>query len=960
MVRAGFALIGVTLSAALVVTGAVPTQAEASRPEADVAPCQAAAASSESAAEMARRCGQSVEVLADRTEWDTVFAQPDGQTRLVASIAAVRTRQDGGWTGIDSTLVDSSEGVRVAAAVTPMVFSDGSDAMPLARIERDGQWLSMDVPFDLPEPQIDSSRLTYPQVLPGVDLIVTVNADATGFSEVLRIASAEAAMDPRLRELQMDVETSDELAVVASQGGFEARDASGSRVFWSPAPQMWDSSAPSAIGGSMPLSRSAQPSLLTLASAGESPVDRAVAPADGDAVAAMPVDLTSDGVALAPSAQMLESPDTVWPVYIDPAVSGSPNAWTAVLSSGSKTWLFSTDQGVGLCKTDQYMTCTPSSVASRLFWQFTGLGAVGAVAAEDITSATFSAYGQHTYNCTAQPVTLYWASDFDSSTGWPGPALLAALDTQNVMHKSTCSGNPPRWIGFNALGAAQAVANADADHLSLGLAAPETSNVYWKRYRYDATLSVTYNQAPNVPTALKLANPVASCGGAVNVRRPTLSAVMSDPDGDNVNGQFAVTSTSTGASWAVDLGTQASGATFTSQPPADLPDGAYTWTARTADGYRWGPLSAACAFTVDTVAPNQPTATAGPLGTVTVDKTQYSVVARYVENAASGGAGLLGQFVFGAGGSTDVATYRYSFDDTVLTSTVTASVGWVLWSPSTVGLHVLRVASVDRAGNTSAVRTYRFSVAFPGSTGTWTLDEGSGATSAADTSGAVPAHPLAVSGSTVWADGFLTEFGVSSSDRALSFDALGDSAATSGPVVATDATYTVLALVKLGSLSSTAAAVSQDGTFVSGFELGYRASDSGCPTGTGSCFAVWTYPDDSATPGAAQVAYSAVVPQDGVWYLLAAEHNATATTTRLSVCTIGTPDEPGDGEPIWGPTLTGQTAHWNATGALQLGHGRFASTSTDAWPGVIDRVQVTTSTAVDNTLERVCAGDYSS
>lgn len=81
--------------------------------------------------------------------------------------------------------------------------------------------------------------MTFAGVLPGVDLVVTVNEDATGFSEVLRVESPEAA-PPDLAALTSDVGMSDCIDLQASDGGFVAADASGEPVFTSPVPTMWD------------------------------------------------------------------------------------------------------------------------------------------------------------------------------------------------------------------------------------------------------------------------------------------------------------------------------------------------------------------------------------------------------------------------------------------------------------------------------------------------------------------------------------------------------------------------------------------------------------------------------------------------------------------------------------------------------------------------------------------------
>ena len=187
-------------------------------------------------------CDREVEVLAERTEWASTFALPGGSMRLDTSIAAVRTDVSGEWEPVDPSVVEGEDGLVVASAVAPMTFSDGTDGVPLARIERDGHEVVFDAPFDLTTPSVDGSQVTYPGVLPGVDLVVTVNEDATGFSEVLRVESPQAAAHPALAELTFDVQTSDGIELQADGGAFAAVDEVGEQVFISPVPVMWDSS----------------------------------------------------------------------------------------------------------------------------------------------------------------------------------------------------------------------------------------------------------------------------------------------------------------------------------------------------------------------------------------------------------------------------------------------------------------------------------------------------------------------------------------------------------------------------------------------------------------------------------------------------------------------------------------------------------------------------------------------
>ncbi|MFC8923665.1 hypothetical protein [Cellulosimicrobium sp. NPDC057127] len=266
--------------------------------------CAEQAADASTAVRVAETCDVEVEVVSERTPWDTVFATPDGLTRVETSATAVRTDVNGAWEQIDTTVVESAAGLEVVAPTFEMRFSDGTDpAEPLARIVKDGHELTFDVPFELTDPAVDGAQVTYPEVLEDVDLIVTVDEDGTGFSEVLRVATPEAAANPELAQLSFPVTTSEGLSVSSHDGGFEASDAAGDKVFTSPTPLMWDSATPTSSappsGGLSPLSAfrslaGTTASAEHAAVAGEvTAADRAAAPLVSDDVAPMPATVGS-------------------------------------------------------------------------------------------------------------------------------------------------------------------------------------------------------------------------------------------------------------------------------------------------------------------------------------------------------------------------------------------------------------------------------------------------------------------------------------------------------------------------------------------------------------------------------------------------------------------------------------------------------------------------------------------
>ncbi|MCL3862092.1 LamG domain-containing protein [Actinotalea sp. K2] len=543
-------------------------------------------------------------------------------------------------------------------------------------------------------------------------------------------------------------------------------------------------------------------------------------------------------------------------------------------------------------------------------------------------------------------------ADFDSTTGWPGGGLWDPINTQTVAHKSTCAGHPVRWIGWDATRQAQAIADADTAQGSLGLAVNESSMAYWQRYRNDATFSVVYNRPPNTPTGATMTNPTQACGGRPYIRTstPTLNAVLTDPDGGNLQAKFWIYDVSTGANvWNPALtAAKASGSTFSIAVASGLfTEGrVYQWRVQARDPGGLTSAYVACEFIPDWTPPKTPgvTAVAG----------QPAV---YVEDAWSGGIGKAGKFTFTNAGSTDVTKYLYSFDNIALEFSVAASNPTVPYLPSTndLGPHTLRVQAMDRAGNTSPVRTYRFNVTFAGVSALWMMDEGAGAL-VADTGPGGNRYPLSLTPSTSWTQGPLAVLADDPSDRALLFDAASDVASTSGPVISTLDSFSVMATVRLDRAPiGSASAVSQDGVSQSGFSLGYRRP-SDCPDTTTGCWSFFMYAADTvSTP--VQVVSQVPIKTDS-WVHLTGIHDAASDLLQLFVCEIGSVDESGDQVPVASPKVPFQST-WNATGPLAIGRGQHAGSVARPWTGAVADVQVLDGVVGQAQILRACHRTFS-
>jgi hypothetical protein len=867
---------------------------------------------------LARSCGRPVEVLSGRTPWQTLTAQPSGELTWQTSTRAQRTDVNGAWEPIDTTLAPGPDGPAPVAPALPMSFSPGGTGAPLARLAYRGRVLEMRWPGSLPTPRLSGSSVTYPGVLPGVDLVVTVDEDGTGWSEVLVVQGPAAAANPALAEVSFPLRTDGGLRVVPRSDGLVALDAAGTEVFTSPTPRMWDSAGRGAT---------------------------------------MPVRLAGDTLTIVPDAGMLADPTLSWPLYIDPTWDAGEgvtlNAW-AMIQSGFggddenyKNW---TNEGLGLCDVAADSACVQDNVKRLLYHFNIPAGIRGSV----VSSAEFSAYQTHAWDCDTGSVRLYKVSPFSSSVNWDN--FHTQMDGTNYIaskNETRKSGCPlgPGWTRLNATSAAADAAEASAATLHLGIrSANETSMASsWKRFNSNAALSITFNRYPNTP-GLPSLDPATTTGTGPSGyfsrdATPALRATVSDPDGGNVRGRFRVYNGGTMV-WEGLSGYVASGGTAQLSVGVTLAEGPL-YTVRVfsndsaLDSKTW---SAFIQFTVD-VTP--PAAVPG----VTPKSGEPAV---YVEDGWAGGVGVSGKFFFTNGGITGVTGYRYSFNSTSLGQSVGLSGGAngqsldVSFIPSTVGGQTLRVVSVDAAGWVGPERLYLFNVDFPGEDGLWRLNEGSG-TTAADSSGS--GNPLTLT-DTTWTTGPGADFGFDPSDTALRFDSSTDVGVTASHVVATNSSFTVMAFVKLEASTATHAAVSQDGAYTSGFKLGHAVS--GCPTTSGVCWALSMFTADSPTSGATVRAASPIEVVVGEWVHLTGVYDATAGQLRLFVCELGTPAAPKAAQPI--EATQDHTSTWNAVGPLRVGRGQYRGSFGDSFPGVIDDVRVYAEIVPIETIRLICQG----
>ncbi|SFF01337.1 Concanavalin A-like lectin/glucanases superfamily protein [Actinacidiphila alni] len=953
--------------AAVLWAGLTPLGAQA---DSGTAPRQQTEA--ERALDRAKASGAPVEVVGERTETTTTYANPDGVTmRLDESTVPVRVAAaDGSWVTPDATLARRADGtVAPRAAAVDLAFSGGGKT-PLVTIGRNGRTMTFSWPGTLPAPTLDGDSAVYADVLPDVDLRMT--ATTQGYREVLVVRTPKAAADPRLKRIAFGLRTSGLDVGRTADGGFAAIGPDGQQLFTSPAAQMWDShgtgaeaaknakNAKAATGAAKATpGTKATPGVQPQATPADSE-DGTDGPAPGATSATTPLDLTASAVTVVPDPHLLASTDTAaYPLYIDPDVSlasGSPER-TLLRSDGYKSygWANGTNgEGDGHCGTWDGYYCGPG-YTQRLYFQFTP----GALKGKKVLKATFRVTSPWAFQCAARWTDLERTNNFSSSTTWSSrPAELDLMVDRSFSagRGSSCDPNSPAApIEFadnpdeTNENLTPTVANFAAGKfakLTLELRAHDESDTSaWKRFKNDATLSVNYVANPALPTKIGL----VTGSGTVCSTKSADPSVISDPtpalssvpqtaaggeSGARLRSVFSMdkytASTATWSSAFADIVRPTSGFVGDNVSPGvatapTLTDGTLyryrTWTRSYYDNqtsYLSGPSNGSttgwCYFKVDSTAPKAPSI------------AFTSTYSECLPNSclAAGGPGVAGTLTFGpASGDSNVA-YEYKLSSGDAWIALPNGQTSVTVKPPAAGTYHLDVRAKDVVGRWGAETVKDFLVAAgAGPVAQWNFDESSGQAIDTSTTVAAQQHNATLStGATRDDNGRRGDLpdgnGGTTPDKGLRLDGTSGYASTAGPVLETRSAYTVSAWVKLDTLTPNAIVLSQDGVTYSPFILGY---DHGLGT--------WFFgvKQQDANTGTAYYGVASDTPaKTGIWTQLVGSYDPSTQQSTLYV----------NGVSQGSATVTGS---WSATGPFQIGRYKWGTYQYN-FPGSIDEVKV--------------------
>jgi hypothetical protein len=885
--------------------------AQVEQPVPDAAPDES------SAFRFASQSGERVEVLADRTEYSQVFAEPTGRLTYETAVVPQRVhRADGTWANVDLTLFKTADGVRPRASVADVRFSAGGRD-PLVTLVEDGRSFSLSWPGGLlAAPTIEGDTATYADVLPGVDLAVRATVD--GFSHVLKVRGAQAAANPKLREITFDV-GGDTAVRRGRDGSLQAVANGGLPIAAAPAPAMWDSTVSASSPARAEAAGSGLPERSSVAAASDSAQTAPVATeinADGDLV-------------LRPDAALLGT-GAVYPVYIDPA-------W----SKGKSRWAYATNNNTNNTDVSRARVgMDPDGRIYRSYFEF----ATAALKGKHVEGARVQMKLDHSYSCDMTWTHMYSANPISSTprNRWKSssPFLKHLSSAESHANEGAgCSDSPQPDMTVQFEGSAvtnllNTVAGKGSSTVTVAFSAGNETQDYesekerWKKFfPNDAVLIADVDAVPGKPYSLQVAGIACrSTTIGIGITNPYFSAVMPDAD----NGQALSTT------WEWYRVTDAGWTKMTSPVTSGTPANTRDISARVAGAVNGG-LYALRVKGTDP-APYSISSDWSDYCYFRIDTTDPPVTA--VMTSAPSGPGKPGTFQIQSS-ATDVKTFRYGWNEAVLNEIAAGTVPNVSGRAATVtltvpryGENVLHLQAIDNTLN-EGDGSLTFSVDRPSPPiARYGLETYPGVAAGAASQDAQPALPVQPA-SYQRADASLEPpVNVTWTDRQRLVGGkqatFNNSGAMTAPAAAVDTTknFAVAAWVRLDDMTGYRTIVSQDGEHVANFQLQYRSDDrNGDGVADKSfCFGMRSLDADNSSGGTTVCGVNTA--SAGRWTHVAGAFDAAEKKLRVWV----------DGTQQAEATAP---VPWSATGKFHIGNRRQSTTTwTDGLIGAVADVQV--------------------
>lgn len=712
----------------IVVTGLVPPAPAAAAEEPVLTP-------EAQASLQARSTGSPVEVPSLLTENTKVIANPDGTFTAEVHAGPARFRDTAGaWREVDLDLERRPDGT-VAPKAHPrgLVLSGeaGAGDHDVAQLATGSLSLALGWTGVLPQPELNGTEATYREVRPGVDLVI--DATRTGFEQFLVVKNRAAAS--QVREVTMPWRTTGITPTARSGGGLTLTDDSGAYVGHVPPAVMWDDTVSEVSG---------------------EPLHEVTIPMRAPAG-------PRSTIAISPDDAFLQDSDTVYPVTIDPSPTLKPVYDAFVQDNISSDKSTSKELKLG------YVMDRGRYYKARSFIKWS----TGVLKGKNVTKAVMSLWNTHSWNCTPKEWQVWVTDGVGTSTRWgKQPKWHSARPIATSTMTKGYSGCGSGYVTADVGPLFDWAADNGQQYLSTGLRSKPSDEGSidahsWKKFsssedKKDPFVSVTYNTRPAPPTGLRIGGKDCTGGTTGYVSSiagyPSAQATAIDPDGTekSLTVQYFVAKAGSGLPSAPTMtGKATSGTIATAKVPASVnltENQTYQMYARTTDGLDTSVTSVPCTFTVDNSGPAKPP---------TVTSAEYPECLSDCF-PGHGGVGRSGRFTFGANGASDVTHFRYKFDSgpqvTVAAETAggTATV-WADPPPTSGGRKIdhlyfggprtLHVESLDAAGHPSG--EYETTIGGEPRGGypifvkdgpvppvaRWKLDEPSGSTAFADSSG---------------------------------------------------------------------------------------------------------------------------------------------------------------------------------------------------------------------------------
>ncbi|GFJ93514.1 hypothetical protein Prum_071560 [Phytohabitans rumicis] len=659
-------------------------------------PCPTSRLDKASAMFAARQCGGKVEVLDLRSETTVVWAEADGSYTSEKSLGVARFQRDGQWVDVNLELERRSDGSVAPKAHASGVTLAGAGGKELAALGSGEGKLSLEFEGKLPEPVLRESVATYPEVYPGIDIVVEVRRYGYEQSFIVKDRAAVAHVPAALRALRMLGPP----AEPDGRGGLVFRDKAGKRVGSAPAPLMWDAARERGDRESASVKR-----------------------------VGLSLDAKKRVATLTAEMAWLNDPARSFPITIDPYEQQDAHFDTYVMMGQTSpydddTTLAIGTQNSGVTQRMAYVNVTAADMrratvnfATLKMWSI----AASRCANDDyllfvpVTNANEST----TWNSRPDLYDVYGNIIGKDGSGF-GTTPPSAAFGKSLQASGGCTG---RWLEADAAEAYRFAIAHNWGTFTLALTPVDRhTNVFYKEFKSldSGTLPhvmINWNDPPqlsDVDTSPSGASGSCVSGSNrpyVTSKTPQLAATVTDSDSApaNVTFEWWVTGGAIIGSQTVNNVPNGSVAKVTVPAAALSEGGTYSWRAMGADpsGSPTSEWTSWCEFTVDTIKPGTPI--------VTSKDGMYPQTSTH-NTWGHGGYGQQGKFTITPGVPTaGLASFTYQMDNESTSTTVSAAAAVDIdVKPTEDGVRTLTVTAKDVAGNVSNQAKYIFNVGLAG------------------------------------------------------------------------------------------------------------------------------------------------------------------------------------------------------------------------------------------------------